>query len=249
MEHEKWALEAQYGRYLTDVTRQDHSALRESFEIEPGFRFKPNGEIKRRKGHEITNVAHYIQDWNEIKKDLESEQQAGKHVEQGFEEPLSNMFIPEEFDTAGRESGRPVKAADSFLCGVNVTKVIEESEQLLKDLNDLKDTLVKDKKYEHTPTTFLRAVSKDGQYSGGPDSVKSHAEKLKALELKDVKYESALKHRTKHEEKRFRSNCPACRFNLSVRKLSFAKDAEKAPAKKWQHFTGAHCMDSGDFFA
>ena len=255
MEHERWALETQYSRLLGEEAR---SELHESFQLEPGFRFKANGDIKKPKQSEITRVVDYIKNWNSAKRNMKQdimitdtpmECQVKSFTNTSNSDPILGVASENSKAYLGSHStnkdinkteGRPTKDSDTILGTVNVTKAIEETEKVLNEIYEGKE--MKEFKAKHSGTkasnAYLRAMSKQNQYSGGPNAVTLHCEMNKALTTKDSEnVTSGIKRESCHKRRGFKTNCPACEFKLSGRKGDFIEkkmEQLQKPLKKWQ---------------
>ena len=250
MEHERWALETQYSQILGEDPQSD---LQASFHLEPGFRFKANGDIKKPKDIEITNVVEYIKNWQAIKKNLKKGLIPDTTMEclgRNFEniDPILGVACENSKPYFGSQTTnkdlnksaaeRPTRDSDTILGRVNVTKAIEETEKALIEIYEDKE--MKELKAQNSGTktsnAYLRAMSKENQYSGGPDAVKRHCEMAKAWAEKDLD-NGGIKQDSCHKRRGFRTNCSACEFKLSGHKDNFVEkklEQFKKPLKKWQ---------------
>ena len=123
---------------------------------------------------------------------------------------------------------RSSREEDTILGTMNVTKAIEETEMVLKELKSTKNMSRTQGSYSQGSGAFLRALSKENQYSGGPDAVRSHCEMNKALACLN-------KRQVNHKRKGFKDNCAACEFKLSSHKddsLDKKLEQLKRPLKK-----------------
>ena len=241
LQHERWALEEEYSRLLGE---REESDLQESFQFEPGFRFKANGDIKKPTKKEVTKVVEYIKNWNAVKKGV-------KKDNSGMECRGSNASIPAGVDPivgVASENSKPYFGSksrqesktitedrlsrdnDTILGTMNVTKAIEETEKVIKELKSTEKMSRAKGTYSQGSGSFLRALSKENQYSGGPDAVRSHCEMNKALACLN-------KRQVNHKRKGFKDNCAACEFKLSSHKddsLDKKLEQLKRPLKKWK---------------
>ena len=253
MEHERWALETQYSKLLGEEAQ---SELHESFLLEPGFRFKANGDIKKPKQSEITRVVDYIKNWSATKRNIKKGmitdtpmECQGKSCTNTSSDPILGVASENSKAYLGSHStnkdinkteGIPTKDSDTILGTVNVTKAIEETEKVLNEIYEGKE--IKELKARSSGTkassAYLRAMSKQNQYSGGPNAVKLHCEMNKALTMKDSKNATGgVKRESCHKRRGFKTNCPACEFKLSGHKDDFTEkkmEQLKKPLKKWQ---------------
>ena len=238
LQHERWALEDEYSRLLGERGGSD---LQESFQYEPGFRFKANGDIKTPKKKEVTKVVEYIKNWNAVKKGIKNDNShmecqgnntsapAGVDPIVGVASENSKPYF-ESKPSKKMTEDRPLRDDDTILGTMNVTKAIEETEKVLKELHLAKKMSREQGSYSQGSGTFLRALSKENQYSGGPDAVRSHCEMNKALACLN-------KRQVNHKRKGFKDNCAACEFKLSSHKddsLDKKLEQLKRPLKKWE---------------
>ena len=197
LQQERWALEEEYSRLLGE---RGDSDLQESFKLEPGFRFKANGDIKKPKKKEVTKVVEYIKNWSAVKREIKNGTAEG---DSGIKSPASKLEGTVDLSgvdpiqgvasenstpyfgssqTNEKTAGcKPTREKDSTTETMNVAKAIEETENILKEIFIAKNISRAKGSYTCGSGTFLRALSKENQYSGGPDAVKSHYEMNKAL--------------------------------------------------------------------
>ncbi len=264
LENEKHALETQYNRI---IGAEPESALEESFKLEPGFRFKANGDIKKPKKNDITKVVEYIKNWKSIKHEygkkkpnkkpitipteardvsnpklskillphsepneileVARENSTASMTRQNAHVPRAHSNILETFDRE-QYNWYHVSPNDSYIGTENVTKSIAETERDLQEFGELRKAIIKP-----SSTHYLRAWSKENQYSGGPYAVKSLRSQQEINRIR-----TQAKSCSVTQQRGFKHNCSACEFKLAQ---SFGKLPEtdrkltelQRPLQKW----------------
>lgn len=232
MENEKLSWENHFNRILGEPI----SELEDSFELEPGFRFKSNGDIKKTNRGNITKVVEYIKNWQAVKQHMRERER--KRIAPGKVKNENRVYLNIQIPCAkigwGDMNVLDAENLSQSDCseGDIVDKAIEETEMALQEIwSDIEmNEAQKRGRSTQSSQCFLRALSRENCYSGGPYAVKSNRQARHFCSRNFNNH--PLKSRG------FKNNCVACEFKLSGRGNPVDDDTIlrglRKPLEKWK---------------